>query len=111
MVTLTTGRGWILGSTPLCGRSHEPVRLGDLWNLCDVMEDAYDSVLNVNHKAVFFVTQAWVRHRQHVRGGGRVINISSVHDELAFLASSDAAYTTGASIVVDDGLLWNYQEQ
>jgi NAD(P)-dependent dehydrogenase (short-subunit alcohol dehydrogenase family) len=110
MVTLTTGRGWILGSTPLCGRSHEPVRLGDLWNLCDVMEDAYDSVLNVNHKAVFFVTQAWVRHRQHVRGGGRVINISSVHDELAFRIVRCREHHRCIH-VVDDGLLWNYQEQ
>jgi hypothetical protein len=70
MVALTTGRGWILGSTPLCGRSHEPVRLGDLWNLCDVMEDAYDSVLNVNLKAVFFVTQAHITGASIVVDGG-----------------------------------------
>jgi glucose 1-dehydrogenase len=30
---------------------------------------------------------------------------------VAFLATSDADYITGASFVVDGGLLWNYSEQ
>jgi glucose 1-dehydrogenase len=29
----------------------------------------------------------------------------------AFLASHDADYVTGATFIVDGGLLWNYQEQ
>jgi glucose 1-dehydrogenase len=152
-------------------------------------EPDYDLVLNVNLKGPFFLTQAFARHVRERGGGGRVINISSVHEELpfphfasycaskgglkmlmrdlavelaplgitinniapgairtpinaelmseptlmkallkniplqrlgcpedvagavAFLASDDAAYMTGSSLVVDGGLLWNYAEQ
>jgi glucose 1-dehydrogenase len=155
----------------------------------EVTEQDYDAVMNVNLKAAFFVTQAMVRHLRDSHRAGKIINISSVHEELAFphftsycaskggvkmitrnlaielaplgitvnsvapgaiktpinrallddqtklksllnniplnrmgepadvagavsfLASSDADYITGASIVIDGGLLWNYQEQ
>jgi glucose 1-dehydrogenase len=138
---------------------------------------------------VFFATQAFVKHRMQVKQLGKVINISSVHEELpfphfisncaskgavkmmmrnlsielapygitinniapgaietpintkllhdpeklialleniplsrlgqasdvagvaAFLASPDSDYITGTTIVVDDGLTWNYSEQ
>jgi len=155
----------------------------------DVTEQDYRSVIDVNMTGPFFSTQAFARHRSAGGSGGRVINISSVHEELpfpnftaycmskgalkmmmrnlaielaplgitvnniapgaietpinskllsdpkllnpllaniplhrigkpadvagvaAFLASSDADYVTGATLVVDGGLLWNYSEQ
>jgi glucose 1-dehydrogenase len=155
----------------------------------DVTEADYRAVIEVNMSGPFFSTQAFARHRQKAAGPGRVINISSVHEELpfphftaycmakgglkmmmrnlsielaplgitvnnvapgaietpinakllsdpkllepllnniplrrlgkpsdvggvvAFLASADADYITGATIVVDGGLLWNYSEQ
>lgn len=158
----------------------------DFW---DVTEADYDLVLNVNLKAVFFATQAVVKHFRETNNPGRIINISSVHEELpfphftaycaskggvkmitrnlavelgsmgitinnvapgaiatpinhnllnnpeqlkkvtqniplrrlgepedvagivAFLASDEAKYITGATFYVDGGLLWNYQEQ
>ncbi|MEJ7688479.1 MAG: 3-oxoacyl-ACP reductase family protein [Variovorax sp.] len=155
----------------------------------DITEGDYDRVMDVNLKAAFFLAQAFAAHCKEAGSGGKVINISSVHEDLpfphfasycvskggmkmmmrnlaielaplgitvnniapgaietpinakllndaslheallaniplkrlgqradvagvaAFLASSDADYITGTSIVVDGGLLWNYSEQ
>jgi len=155
----------------------------------DVAETDYDLVLNTNLKGPFFTTQAFVKHLQGRNAGGKIINISSVHEELpfphftsycaskgglkmmmrnlsielaplgitinnvapgaietpintkllndpeklkallaniplnrlgkpadvagavAFLASSDADYITGTTLVVDGGLTWDYSEQ
>lgn len=155
----------------------------------DATEADYDAVLNVNLKGPFFASQAFARHLREQRKPGRIINISSVHEDLpfpnytsyamskggmqmlmrnlaielaplavtvnniapgairtpinaevtddpelvrellaniplgrmgtpfdvaaaaAFLASDDAAYITGTTLVVDGGLLWYYTEQ
>ena len=53
----------------------------DFW---DVTEADYDLVLNVNLKAVFFATQAVVKHFRATNNKGKIINISSVHEELPF---------------------------
>lgn len=155
----------------------------------DVTEEDYRVVIDVNMTGTFFITQEFVRHLRDAQRGGKVINISSVHEELpfphftaycmskgglkmmtrnlaielaplgitinniapgavetpinrkllndpkllnalleniplkrlgqpgdvagtaAFLASTDADYITGTTIIVDGGLLWNYSEQ
>src|SRR6202795_232441 len=155
----------------------------------EITEADYDLVLNINLRGALFATQTFVRHRMEVKQPGKVINVSSVHEDLpfphftpycaskggmkmvmrnlsielapygitinniapgaietpinttllndpaklkalleniplgrlgqvgdvagvaAFLASSDADYITGATIVIDGGLTWNYSEQ
>lgn len=50
----------------------------------EVTEEDYDRVLNVNLKGVFFATQAIVRHFMETKRRGKIINISSVHEDLPF---------------------------
>jgi glucose 1-dehydrogenase len=158
-------------------------------SISEATEHDYDLVLGINLKGAFFASQAFVQHRMAVKKPGKIINVSSVHEDLpfphftsycaskggmkmmmrnlsielapygitvnniapgaietpintallndpvklkallgniplarlgqvndvagvaAFLASSDADYITGATIVVDGGLTWNYSEQ
>jgi glucose 1-dehydrogenase len=56
-------------------------RRADFW---DATEADYDAVMNVNLKGVFFITQAFVKNRMAAKAGGKIINISSVHEELPF---------------------------
>lgn len=50
----------------------------------EVTERDYDRVLDVNLKAAFFASQGLVRHLRATGRAGRIVNISSVHEELPF---------------------------
>jgi len=50
----------------------------------EVTEEDYDRVLNVNLKGVFFTTQEMVRHLMKTKRRGKIVNISSVHEDLPF---------------------------
>ncbi|NMM05094.1 glucose 1-dehydrogenase [Polaromonas sp.] len=50
----------------------------------EVEEADYDQVLNTNLKGPFFLTQAFAAHCRRAGHPGKVINISSVHEELPF---------------------------
>ena len=53
----------------------------DFW---DVTEKDYDAVVDLNLKGAFFTTQAFVRRLRDAKKPGRVINISSVHEDMVF---------------------------
>jgi glucose 1-dehydrogenase len=53
----------------------------DFW---DTPEADYDKVMAINLKGPFFLTRAFVRRLRAAQKPGRVINISSVHEDMAF---------------------------
>jgi glucose 1-dehydrogenase len=53
----------------------------DFW---DTTEEEYDKVLAVNLRGPFFLTQEFVRRLRSAKRPGRIVNISSVHEEMAF---------------------------
>ena len=50
----------------------------------DTPEEEYDRVMAVNLRGPFFLTQAFVRRLRDAKKPGRIINISSVHEDMAF---------------------------
>jgi glucose 1-dehydrogenase len=56
----------------------------------EVAEHDYDTVVDLNLKGVFFASQAFARHLIRAGRAGRIINISSVHEEIPF--PGQAAY-------------------
>jgi glucose 1-dehydrogenase len=57
---------------------------GENADFLDITESDYDAVLNLNLKGTFFMTQAFVQHLVETKRMGKIINISSVHEEMAF---------------------------
>ena len=70
-----------LGSCDILVNNAGVEKGADFW---DVTEADYDLVLNVNLKGAFFLTQAFVRKLRDAKKPGRVINISSVHEDMVF---------------------------
>ena len=50
-------------------------------SILDTTEDQYDRVMNVNLKSAFFGTQLAARQMIQQGDGGRIINISSIHED------------------------------
>jgi glucose 1-dehydrogenase len=50
-------------------------------SVLDTIEEQYDRVLDINLKSAFFGTQLAARQMIKQGGGGRIINITSVHED------------------------------
>jgi glucose 1-dehydrogenase len=53
----------------------------DFW---DTKEEDYERQMAVNLRGPFFLTQAFVRRLREAKKPGRIVNISSVHEDMAF---------------------------
>lgn len=53
-------------------------------NFWETKEEEYDKVMAVNLRGPFFLTQQFVRRLRDAKKPGRVVNISSVHEDMAF---------------------------
>ena len=53
----------------------------DFW---DTPESDYDKIMAVNLRGPFFLTQAFVQRLRGAKKPGRIVNISSVHEDMAF---------------------------
>ncbi len=56
-------------------------RRGSFW---EVTEKDFDFVMNINLKGLFFATQAFTQYLISAKRPGKIINMSSVHEELPF---------------------------
>jgi glucose 1-dehydrogenase len=64
----------------------------DFW---DTPEENYDKVMAINLRGPFFLTQAFVRRLRDAKKPGRIINISSVHEDMAFPGFTDYCCSKG----------------
>jgi glucose 1-dehydrogenase len=65
----------------------------DFW---DVTEEDYDKVMAVNLRGPFFLAQAFVRCLRSAGRPGRIVNISSVHEDMAFPGFATYCASKGA---------------
>jgi glucose 1-dehydrogenase len=86
-------RGWqAFGSVDILVNNAGLEKKAAFW---DVAEEDYEKVLGVNLKGPFFVTQAFVRRLRAAKKSGRIINISSVHEDIAFPGFSTYCVSKG----------------
>lgn len=56
-------------------------RKSEFW---ETPEEDYDKIMDVNLRGPFFLTQAFVRRLRAAKKPGRIVNISSVHEDMVF---------------------------
>ncbi len=71
----------LFGSAEILVNNAGMEKKSDFW---DTPEADYDQVMAVNLRGPFFLTQVFVRRLRDAKKTGRIINISSVHEDIAF---------------------------
>lgn len=58
-------------------------------NVADMDTDVFDRTIRTNLYGTFFCCRAFIRHRQQKGGKGKIINVSSVHEEIVSAGTAD----------------------
>ncbi len=58
-------------------------------NVADMDTEVFDRTIRTNLYGTFFCSRTFIRHRKHNGGKGKIINISSVHEEVVAPGTAD----------------------
>lgn len=64
--------------------------------LADMSTERWRQVMSVNIDGYFFCTRRFIRIRQQQGGGGKILNVTSVHEEIPMAGAADYNATKGA---------------
>lgn len=58
-------------------------------NVADMSTEVFDKTIRTNLYGTFFCCRAFIRHRKQKGGKGKIINVSSVHEEIVAAGTAD----------------------
>jgi glucose 1-dehydrogenase len=64
-------------------------------HVADMDSDAWDNVLRTNLYGPFYACRRFIRERRRAGGGGRIINVTSVHEEIPMVGAGAYDATKG----------------
>ena len=77
----------------------------------DVTEDAWDTIMDVNLKATFFVSQRVAREMIRMRRGGRIVSVSSQMGAVGFYKRATYCASKGGVVQLTKSLAREYAAQ
>ncbi|MBC5774599.1 SDR family oxidoreductase [Pontibacter sp. KCTC 32443] len=58
-------------------------------NVADMSTEVFDKTIRTNLYGTFFCSRAFIKHRKQQGGKGKIINVSSVHEEIVSAGTAD----------------------
>lgn len=65
-------------------------------NIADITTEVFDRTIRTNLYGTFFCSRAFIKHRRQNGGKGKIINVTSVHEEIPMKGHSDYCASKGA---------------
>lgn len=64
-------------------------------NVADMSTEVFDKAIRTNLYGTFFCSRAFIRHRKQNGGKGKIINVSSVHEEIVAAGTAEYCASKG----------------